>query len=91
MVCTTVRSGKECPFMTKNGCSYNGGNCHQVVKQCDGCSRASEFSSGWYCSTFPDPSLKWKVSNCNLASHVALASSSKKPKLNPLKASKRRR
>ncbi|MHC4458885.1 MAG: PxxKW family cysteine-rich protein [Planctomycetota bacterium] len=90
MDCTSVRNGKECPFMTTKGCSYNGGICHEIVEQCNGCSRSVEFSSAWYCTAYPDPSLKWKVGNCNLASHVASASSTVKAKINPLKASKRR-
>ena len=89
MVCTTVREGFECPFMTAKGCSYNGGICHEIVKQCDGCSRVSEYSSRWYCTAYPDPSLKWKNGECNIASHVTRASSAKNGKLNPLKASKR--
>jgi hypothetical protein len=75
MDCTSIRNGKECPFMTTKGCSYNGGICHEIVEQCNGCNRSVEFSSAWYCTAYPDPSLKWKVGNCNLASHVASASS----------------
>ncbi|MGD8520928.1 MAG: PxxKW family cysteine-rich protein [Desulfobacterales bacterium] len=90
MNCTTIKQGKECPFMTKTGCSYNGGICHQVVEQCNGCDRGTEFSSGWYCTACPDPSLKWKLGNCNLATHIKADSGSSKTKLNPLKASKRR-
>jgi hypothetical protein len=90
MVCATVRKGKECPFMTAKGCSYNGGICHEIVEKCDGCNRSVELSSGWYCTAYPDPSLKWKIGNCNLASHVASALSTTKAKINPLKASKRR-
>ena len=90
MICTTVRNEKECPFMTANGCSYNGGICHEVVEQCKGCNRDAEYASGWYCTACPDPSLKWKNGNCNLASHVSNdTTSDKKQKINPLKASKR--
>ena len=90
MVCTTVKQGMECPFMTEKGCSYNGGICHEIVEKCDGCHRGAEYTSGWYCGACPDPSLKWKNGNCNLATHVKLASGSAKAKVNPLKASKRR-
>ena len=90
MNCTTIKQGKECPFMTTTGCSYNGGICHQVVEQCNGCERGTEFSSGWYCTACPDPSLKWKLGNCNLATHIKADSGSSKTKVNPLKASKRR-
>jgi hypothetical protein len=90
MICTTIKQGMECPFMGKSGCSYNGGICHEIVEQCDGCNRGSEYSSGWYCTACPDPSLKWKNGSCNLATHVKSASASSKAKLNPLKASKRK-
>ena len=90
MVCTTIKEGMECPFMTAKGCSYNGGICHEIVEQCKGCNRTTELSAGWYCSACPDPSIKWKNGNCNLASHVAMAVSNQKTKINPLKASKRK-
>jgi len=91
MICTTIKEGTECPFMSANGCSYNGGICQQVVEQCQGCNRGSEFSSGWYCTSCPEPSVKWKNGNCNLASHVSSATNTTKVKVNPLKASKRAR
>jgi len=91
MNCTTIKEGMECPFMSTDGCSYNGGICHQVVEQCQGCNRGSEFSSGWYCTACPEPVVKWKNGNCNLASHVSSASTASKTKINPLKASKRAR
>ena len=75
--------------MTAGGCSYNGGICHEIIERCKGCNRETQFSSGWYCSACPDPSLKWKNGNCNLASHVSTTAAEKKAKINPLKASKR--
>ncbi|RLB28033.1 MAG: hypothetical protein DRG66_04375 [Deltaproteobacteria bacterium] len=89
MVCTTVRNGQACPFMTAKGCSYNGGICHEIVEQCNGCNRSVDLTVGWYCTSCPDPSLKWEKGNCNMASHVGMVSSESKAKLNPLKASKR--
>ena len=89
MVCKTVRQGFECPFMATKGCSYNGGICHEIVEKCDGCSCVSEYSSRWYCTACPDPSIKWKNGDCNIASHVTRVSLAKNGKLNPLKASKR--
>ena len=89
MICATIKQGQECPFMTAKGCSYNGGICHQIVEQCQGCNRGTELSSGWYCTACPDPSAKWKNGNCNLASHVNSETVSVKTKINPLKASKR--
>jgi len=88
MICTTVRNGKECPFMTQKGCSYNSGSCHEVVEDCEGCNRKVEVSGGWYCQSFPEPALKWKTGRCNMASHIAAAAAAD-AKINPLKASKR--
>jgi len=90
MICETIRKGSECPFMTAKGCSYNGGICHEIVENCQGCNRTIEHSSRWYCSACPQPSTKWKAGNCNLASHLA-TEAEKKAKVNPLKASKRGR
>ncbi len=89
MKCTTVRAGKECPFMTVSGCSYNEGVCHEIVEHCNGCGRTVEFNSGWYCSASPEPAMRWKVGNCNMATHVKSATSTPQAKVNPLKASKR--
>ena len=89
MICTTVRTGMECRFMSANGCSYNGGICHEIVEQCDGCKRASKHSNSWYCSACPDPIVKWKNGDCNLASHVSTSNKDSNGKLKPLKASNR--
>lgn len=89
MVCTTIKKGMECPFMSSKGCTYNGGFCHEIVENCESCSRSTELESGWYCTACPEPSLKWKNGNCNLASHVTASVSKTKTKINPLKASKR--
>jgi len=91
MICTTIKEGVECPFMSAKGCSYSEGICHQIVEKCQGCNRGAEYSAGWYCSACPNPSVKWKNGNCNMASHVSAAAEAKKAKINPLKASKRAR
>jgi hypothetical protein len=89
MICDTIRKGSECGFMSANGCSYNGGACHELVEACQGCGRSSELDSGWYCTACPEPAIKWKNGNCNLATHVTTTTTTSKTKLNPLKASKR--
>jgi hypothetical protein len=91
MRCTTVKAGMECPFMSSKGCSYNGGICHEIVEQCNGCRRKAEYANSWYCTACPDPSVKWKNGNCNLASHVSAPVKETAQKINPLKASKRSR
>ena len=91
MKCTTIRKGKECAFMTAKGCGYKGGVCHEIVEQCKGCGRSLEMESGWYCSACPEPTVKWRNGNCNLATHVSTSMAETTQKINPLKASKRSR
>ena len=91
MVCTTLRPGFECIFMTKKGCTFNGGSCHPIVDQCDGCQRIVEYPTGKYCMSFLDPSTKWKNGSCNMATHIQIDAKKETNKLNPLKASKRSR
>jgi len=88
MVCATVKAGSECAFMTKSGCGYNGGTCHPIVEQCEGCQRTVEYATGKYCSSYPNPSIKWRTSTCNFATHTKVEVQSQQ-KINPLKASKR--
>ncbi|NSW85867.1 MAG: hypothetical protein HPY84_06030 [Syntrophobacteraceae bacterium] len=89
MICSTVKAGTECAFMTKTGCGYNGGSCQPVVEQCDGCARAVEWTAGKYCSSYPNPAVKWKTSICNFATHARAEQNGSQQKINPLKASKR--
>ena len=90
MICTTVRNGSECAFMTAKGCGFNGGACHQTVEQCSGCDRTIQVDSAWYCNAFPEPAKKWKNGSCNFATHTdATAGQAQSAKINPLKASKR--
>ncbi len=90
MNCATVKQGRECPFMTRKGCSFNGGICHEIVESCKGCNRTIQYNTGWYCMAFPDPAIKWKTGRCNMASHVSTtAATPVQKKINPMKASKR--
>ncbi len=89
MVCANVKEGYECFFMTKTGCQFNGGTCHPIVEQCEGCQRIQEFPAGKYCQVSPDPISKWRIGNCNMATHMKEDSKKSNGKVNPLKASKR--
>jgi Family of unknown function (DUF6811) len=90
MLCATVKAGTDCAFMTKAGCGYNGGSCHQIVDECNGCNRVLDLASGKYCTSYPKPALKWKTGHCNFATHAKLETQSQQQaKVNPLKASKR--
>lgn len=88
MICDTIRKGSECAFMSASGCSYNGGTCLEVLESCNGCNRTAKYEAGWFCTSCPDPSIKWKNGNCNLATHIQTVAEAK-AKVNPLKASKR--
>lgn len=76
--------------MAASGCTYKGGACLPVIEQCEGCRRPAQYETGMYCAAAPDPSLKWKNGNCNIATHVKTTVEVKKQKINPIKASKRR-
>jgi hypothetical protein len=89
MVCATVKEGIDCFFMSKQGCQFNGGNCHPVIEQCEGCQKAKEFPAGKYCVSFPDPTIKWRVGTCSMATHLKADKGKGNGRLNPLKASKR--
>ena len=91
MICTTIREGLDCTFMTHQGCSFNGGHCGAVVEQCESCKFVVDFPTGKYCQVFPDPASKWTLGACNLASHVDRKKIVVEHKVNPLKASKRSR
>lgn len=89
MRCTTVRENQECVFMKKSGCSYEGGACKPIDEKCEGCNRVGVFPLGKYCTSVPDPTTKWLLGNCNLATHIVAEVVETKAKVNPLKASKR--
>ncbi|MBI9089161.1 MAG: PxxKW family cysteine-rich protein [Desulfobacterium sp.] len=89
MICTTIRKNDECVFMKAKGCTYNGGSCKPVTEACEGCQRLAEYETGKYCTAAPEPEIKWKNGNCNLATHVKTVVATKKQKVNPIKASKR--
>jgi hypothetical protein len=56
--------------MSKAGCSFLGGACKPIIEKCQGCDRVVEASDNKFCGAFPDPSSKWRLGNCNLATHV---------------------
>lgn len=89
MLCQTIKVGVECAFMSKKGCGYNGGSCHAIVEQCEGCNRIMELPAGKYCRMFPDPASKWTSGRCPMASHIKRELAETSQKINPLKASKR--
>jgi len=41
MICTVVKKGVECAFMSNKGCQFVGGRCKTVVEQCEGCQKVA--------------------------------------------------
>ncbi|MDR3154860.1 MAG: PxxKW family cysteine-rich protein [Deltaproteobacteria bacterium] len=76
MQCDTVKPQVECSFMSKNGCGFLGGACRTIAEKCEGCDRTIEVSGTKYCSVFPDPTVKWRLGNCNMATHIKVESKS---------------
>ncbi len=90
MVCTILKEEIDCIFMTRQGCTYNGGHCEPVVEACEGCDHLKEVDSDYYCVTSANPAAKWNIGSCNFATHVVTRiSNGDVAKVNPLKASKR--
>jgi len=69
MVCQTIKAGIECAFMTKKGCGFNGGSCHQIIDKCEGCNKIIEYATGKYCMIYPNPAGKWAIGGCPSASN----------------------
>ena len=90
MDCITIKAGTPCNFMTKKGCSFNGGQCNEIIEKCEGCDRILTAENAKYCAAVPNPEVKWRMGTCNLATHVKNATKGGQTvKVNPLKASKR--
>jgi hypothetical protein len=70
MQCATVKSGVECSFMAKSGCGFMGGSCRAVVEKCEGCDRIKIFGDEKYCLAYPDPTVRWRLGNCSMATHI---------------------
>jgi hypothetical protein len=91
MVCEVIKIGRDCAFMTRKGCSFNGGKCYPVVDRCQGCERVAVFPAGQYCIACPDPAAKWSARGCNLSTNITKEKAPEVVKsVDPLKASKRK-
>lgn len=89
MLCTTIKKGTDCYFMTKKGCTFVDGKCHETVAQCEGCGHIIQLDGHKFCKAYPDPAAKWQFGPCNLATHVQRKFQTEMKKVNPLKASKK--
>ncbi|MDR1049887.1 MAG: PxxKW family cysteine-rich protein [Deltaproteobacteria bacterium] len=56
--------------MAKKGCGFLGGACKAVDAKCDGCDRVQTVGDSKYCKAFPDPSVRWRIGNCSMATHI---------------------
>jgi hypothetical protein len=70
MQCETIKTGTECNFMAKTGCAFSGGACRIILDKCEGCDRVLSLAGKSYCQTFPDPSVRWRLGNCSMATHI---------------------
>ncbi len=60
-----------------------------IVESCEGCEKTLSHDNVVVCSVFLMPKSKWRIGNCNMATHIKKEVKENTFKLNPLKASKR--
>ncbi len=94
MLCTMKKIGKECTFAKNESCELGESGCKEVIDKCldlNGatCTHIEEYGGKKYCTAYALPETKWKMGNCNFATHIMTEVKSKKI-INALKASKRR-
>jgi hypothetical protein len=89
MLCVTIKTGVDCTFMSKKGCTYTGGACNPIIEKCEGCENVMDLPTGKYCKVYADPGAKWAFGTCNYCTHVELHAAVEQKHVNPLKASKR--
>lgn len=73
---------------TDKGVQVSGIIMQEIIDKCEGCNRIQEFDGSKFCNTYPQPAAKWRLGDCNFATHIVRETKSK-TKINPLKASKR--
>ncbi|MDR2368681.1 MAG: PxxKW family cysteine-rich protein [Deltaproteobacteria bacterium] len=76
MQCDSVKTGVECSFMAKKGCGFSGGTCRPITEKCEGCDRIKPHGEQKFCAAFPDPTVRWRLGNCSLATHIKTESKS---------------
>jgi hypothetical protein len=62
--------------MAKSGCGFLGGACRTIPDKCEGCDRIKNYGEQKYCIAFPDPTVRWRIGNCSLATHIKVESKS---------------
>ena len=58
-----------------------------IIDKCEGCQHVEN----GYCTSYLYPSAKWRAGNCPMATHTKAETKKSASKVNPLKASKRRK
>jgi hypothetical protein len=53
-----------------NRSTINDGAARVVAEKCDGCDRIKTVEDKRYCAAFPDPTVRWRLGNCNMATHI---------------------
>ncbi len=69
--------------------NYIDGGFQPIIDKCDGCNRVVEQEGKQFCTSFLDPTAKWKNGICNFATHAKPEITISKVRINPLKAAKR--
>ncbi|MDR3204693.1 MAG: PxxKW family cysteine-rich protein [Deltaproteobacteria bacterium] len=41
-----------------------------IAEKCEGCDRVRPAEGQKFCSNFMDPSVRWRLGNCNMATHI---------------------
>lgn len=59
-----------------------------VIEKCSGCSKVEENQT---CAAYINPTVKWRLGNCNLATHIVIQETKVKPGYKPGKFGKKRR
>ena len=95
IICKENRPGKACLLWTKNGCSYEG-KCRKAPTICynDEKEVCDFLAEDGYCDAYARPDLIWRYNQCCLRTFgwpKEEESSKHGKKLNPLKASKRKK
>lgn len=76
-------------MQTNDVAKFSDGSFLPVIEKCEGCERIVEVGGTRYCTTYLNPSAKWRIGLCNFATHAKPEVNLVKIRVNPLKAAKR--
>ena len=76
-------------MQTSKMTKFSEGGFLPVIDKCEGCERIVEKEGNKYCDSYMNPSAKWRLGICNLATHAKPEVVVVKVRINPLKAAKR--